>query len=277
MAGQLGWSQADLATLPWARFWNPDMAPLPERAVRALERGQLAPPLLPPLAESGPGLMGDHDGPDDGYALTPGGGVRVSIRTEMPGVTPAMIDWWFGWHGDVAAKYKLWHPRAHVDVAWLRPPPADSQGRARYVGQTSIVDEYIGSRFLRGAIQFVDPAGCGFTDPRLADPQQATLVLARTGLAGAPFNVGWLAHCAVRTGEGSAVRSRFWFGSPHIATRGGLVGGLVAATAGRLARFSEGEARAILIHCAEEMQHLASFLPALHAAFAGDQARVAAT
>ncbi|HRD29702.1 MAG TPA: hypothetical protein PLO65_15480, partial [Caulobacter sp.] len=93
----------------------------------------------------------------------------------------------------------------------------------------------------------VDPAGCGFTDPRLADPEQATLVLARTGLAGAPFNVGWLAHCAVRTGEGSAVRSRFWFGRPHVATRDGPVGAVVAATAGRLARISEGEARSILI------------------------------
>jgi len=266
MALHLGWSDSDLATLPWARFWNPQLAPLPERARRALERGLLAPPMLTPLAEAGPGLMGDGEGLEDGYALTPDGGMRVAILTDMPGVTPAMIDWWFGWHGDQAAKYKLWHPQAHVHVAWQDEPPAGSEGRARYVGQTSIVDEYIGSRLLKGAIRFVDPASLGFADARLADPEQATIVCARTGLVGGPLDIGWLAHSVVRTGSGSVMRSRFWFGGGHIASRGGP-GGLVAkAMARKFLRFSESEARALLTHCAEEMQHLASFLPALHAA-----------
>jgi hypothetical protein len=32
-------------------------------------------------------------------------------------------------------------------------------------------------------------------------------------------------------------------------------------------RPSEADARALLVHCAEEMQHLARFLPALYAEF----------
>jgi hypothetical protein len=32
-------------------------------------------------------------------------------------------------------------------------------------------------------------------------------------------------------------------------------------------RPSEADARALLVHCAEEMQHLAQFLPALYAEF----------
>jgi hypothetical protein len=95
---------------------------------------------------------------EDGWVLTQDGGMRVSVRTDMPGVTPAMVDWWFGWHGDAPAKYKLWHPQAHVHAGWRETPPAGTSGRALYVGQTSIVDEYIGSDLIRGAISFVPPA-----------------------------------------------------------------------------------------------------------------------
>ncbi|BBY58679.1 DAPG hydrolase family protein [Mycolicibacterium sarraceniae] len=36
---------------------------------------------------------------EKGYGTLRGGGFRVAIRTGMPGVTPAMWDWRFGWHG----------------------------------------------------------------------------------------------------------------------------------------------------------------------------------
>jgi hypothetical protein len=64
------------------------------------------------------------------------------------------------------------------------------------------------------------------------------------------------------------MRSRFWMGGRHVGGRN-LLGSLAAPIAKLVQRLGEGDARALLVHCAEEMPHLASFLPALHAEFAG--------
>jgi len=263
----LGYRAADTAE-PFARFFQPQMAPLAAHVCAALDRGGVPAPLLPGLEDAAENLFGGAAVLEDGFVLTPDGGMRVSVRTAMPGVTPAMIDWWFGWHGDRPAKYKLWHPQAHVHVGWRETPPAGTSGRALYVGQTSLVDEYIGSALVRGAIRFVPPASLGFTDRSLEDDRQATLVCARIGLGDAPIDVGYLAHHVRAVPGGSEMRSRFWMGGRHVSGRN-LAGRLAAPLARRVQRLTEGDARALLVHCAEEMPHLASFLPALHAQFAG--------
>ena len=260
----LGYRAADHA-LPYARFFNPNLAPLAPHVCAALDRGGVPDLLLPDIDQAAQNLFGDAPVLEDGFVLTKDGGMRVSVRTDMPGVTPAMIDWWFGWHGDAAAKYKLWHPQAHVHVGWRDPPPSGASGRALYVGQTSLVDEYIASDLIRGSIRFVPPASFGFTDPRLDDDRQATIVCARIGLGDAPIDVGYLAHHVRAVPGGSEMRSRFWMGGKHVGGRN-LIGGLAAGLAKRVLRLTEGDARALLVHCAQEMPHLAAFLPELYAA-----------
>lgn len=259
----LGYRDADHAQ-PFARFFRPELAPLAPHVSAALDRGGVPEVLLPGIEGAAANLFGDAPVLEDGFVLTTDGGIRVSIRTPMPGVTPAMVDWWFGWHGDAAAKYKLWHPQAHVHVAWRDTPPAGARGRALYVGQTSIVDEYIGSDLVRGAIRFVPPETLGFTDPRLKDDSQATIVCARIGLGDAPIDIGYLAHHVRAVPGGSEMRSRFWMGGRHVAGRN-PAGTLAAAVARRVLSLTESDARALLVHCAQEMPHLASFLPELHA------------
>ena len=260
----LGYRAADHA-LPYARFFNPNLAPLAPHVCAALDRGGVPDLLLPDIDQAAQNLFGDAPVLEDGFVLTKDGGMRVSVRTDMPGVTPAMIDWWFGWHGDAPAKYKLWHPQAHVHVGWRDPPPSGASGRALYVGQTSLVDEYIASDLIRGSIRFVPPASFGFTDPRLDDDSQATIVCARIGLGDAPIDVGYLAHHVRAVPGGSEMRSRFWMGGKHVGGRN-LIGGLAAGLAKRVLRLTEGDARALLVHCAQEMPHLAAFLPELYAA-----------
>jgi hypothetical protein len=63
------------------------------------------------------------------------------------------------------------------------------------------------------------------------------------------------------------MRSRFWIGGRYAAGRGSAVGTVLAHVARLVMHPSEADARALLVHCAEEMQHLASFLPALFAEF----------
>ena len=260
----LGYRAADHA-LPYARFFNPNLAPLAPHVCAALDRGGVPDLLLPDIDQAAQNLFGDAPVLEDGFVLTKDGGMRVSVRTDMPGVTPAMIDWWFGWHGDAPAKYKLWHPQAHVHVGWRDPPPSGASGRALYVGQTSLVDEFIASDLIRGSIRFVPPASFGFTDPRLDDDRQATIVCARIGLGDAPIDVGYLAHHVRAVPGGSEMRSRFWMGGKHVGGRN-LIGSLAAGLAKRVLRLTEGDARALLVHCAQEMPHLAAFLPELYAA-----------
>lgn len=260
----LGYRAADHA-LPYARFFNPNLAPLAPHVCAALDRGGVPDLLLPDIDGAAQNLFGDAPVLEDGFVLTKDGGMRVSVRTDMPGVTPAMIDWWFGWHGDTPAKYKLWHPQAHVHVGWRDPPPSGASGRALYVGQTSLVDEFIASDLIRGSIRFVPPASFGFADPRLDDDRQATIVCARIGLGDAPIDVGYLAHHVRAVAGGSEMRSRFWMGGKHVGGRN-LIGSLAAGLAKRVLRLTEGDARALLVHCAQEMPHLAAFLPELYAA-----------
>jgi DAPG hydrolase PhiG domain len=263
----LGWSDSDRATKAYARFLDPHIQPLPETIRHALARGPLPEPLLPALGAAAQSLFGQTDAIEDGFALTADGAMIVAARTDMPGVTPTMIDWWFGWHSDSPERYKLWHPLAHVHAAWLSPPPPATRGRPRYVGQTSIVDEYIGGTLIRAAIRFVEPATLDFTDPSLDDPERGTIVCARTGLGDFPVDVGYVAHHVRRTAGGSEMRSRFWIGGPYAAGRNNALGTMMAQAARLFMRPTEGDARALLVHCAEEMQHLATFLPALYTEF----------
>lgn len=59
-------------------------------------------------------------------------------------------------------------------------------------------------------------------------------------------------------------------GGPHVAGRRGPLASLSAQLAKTFNRFTDRDARNLLSHCAQEMQHLATFLPALHAAFGRD-------
>ena len=258
---RLGWSEHELATLPYARFWNPEMADISADAHRALANSPVAEPLLPPMQQAIGHIINAEV--QNGFTVTSDGAIHVNLVTEMPGVTPAMVDWWFGWHSDIPARYKLWHPLAHVHARWEAQPRAGSVGRSRYVGHTSCVDEYLGSTLIRGAIQFRRPEEFGIADPAVAGGTEATAVCARVGLVHAPVDLGYLVHHVAAVPGGSVMRSRFWIGRPYLAARGGPLRAVLPA-AKRLIGLGELDARALLVHCSQEMTHLALFLPALH-------------
>ena len=217
---------------------------LPAHIRHALHRGPVPEPLLPAIGAAAENLFGGAAVVEDGFALTADGAMLVAARTDMPGVTPPMIDWWFGWHSDSPERYKLWHPHAHVHAVWLAPPAAGTRGRARYVGHTSVVDEYIGSNLIRAAIRFVVPATLGFTDSSLDDPEKATIVCARTGFGDFSIDVGYLVHHVRQTAAGSEMRSRFWVGGPYAAGRSSLAGTVIARAARLVLRPIEADASA---------------------------------
>lgn len=264
----LGYREGDADT-PFGRFYREEMAPLPAHVVEALAVGPQAPELLPGL-ETAPELLREGHLPvETGYTTGRDGSVRVAVLTAMPGVTAEMWDWWFGWHGCDARRYKLWHPRAHLSAAWADGPDRGRRGRARYVGRTSLVQEYLGSTRASVMIRFVTPADLGLDSPALAPGGGRTTVCARVGAARLPVEGGWLLHDVRPTGEGCEMRSRFWLGGPYVALRSAgpvaLSRGLARASGPLLSRQVAEVGRALLVHCAQEMAHLASFLAELHA------------
>ena len=76
---------------PFARFFRPEMAPLPEHVREALAVGAVAAELLPSFDHAGE-LLAPGDWPvETGYAIPGDGSARVFALTDMPGVTPEAL------------------------------------------------------------------------------------------------------------------------------------------------------------------------------------------
>ncbi|WP_019927478.1 DAPG hydrolase family protein [Nocardia sp. BMG111209] len=264
-----GYSGRDRAR-PYARFMAEHTDP-PQPVVADAYAGPPVPSdRIPPFSALTTELAPTgYSAIETGYGHTESGLVWVAARTEMPRVTAAMWDWWFGWHLLESARYKLWHPDAHMyaEVAadrLDRPMP----DRARYLGNISYVDEYIGPKLQQLAIAFHDPIAYGFTVP-----DDHTVVFGRVGSSVAPVDLGWLAHQVRPIPGGAEMRSRFYlrvYGAhtpDPVHTARALARGAAADPSDLLPGI--GMARDLMLHCGQEMNHLSRFLPELHAEFAG--------
>lgn len=263
----LGYRAGDAKT-PFGRFFNPEMASLPTHVVEALQHGPqggmalLAFDRAASLADEG------YQRTENGYGILENGGFQVSVRTDMRGVSPAMWSWWFGWHGCDTRRYKLWHPRAHLSATWKDGEGIGGRGPQRYIGRWSMISEYIGSTRFNGAIQFVEPATMGLPP----DSDDAVAICARLGSGDVPVDVGWFIHHLRSTPGGAEMRSRFWMGGPYIQVRDApsVASRVVRPIASRTLGAPEATARNLLVHCAQEMNHLAGFLAELYELF-GDE------
>ena len=260
--------RGDDADTPFGKFFKPEMAALPKHVVEALQHGTQGGMALLAFDDAASVAEDGYQQTENGYGVLEDGSYQVSVRTDMPGVTPAMWVWWFGWHGSDTRRYKLWHPRAHLSAAWKDGEQSSRRGAERYIGRWSLITEYIGSSKLNGAIQFVAPAELGCPP----DSDDAVAVCARLGASDAPVDVGWFIHHIRSTPGGAEMRSRFWMGGPHIAVRNapGVASKALRPIASRILGNPEASGRNLLVHCAQEMNHLAGFLPELCEAFGNE-------
>ncbi len=260
----LGYTPTELAQSPYAPFYRDALSPLPEHVKEALLTGGQAAELFP-LVDQAKALLNPGYWPvETGFGLATDGSMQVFVLTSMPGVTPAMWDWWFAWHGSEAQRYKLWHPRAHISAQWLD----QRSDLHHYIGRTSQVVEYVGAELLRLTIRFVPPASLGLDDIRL-QRQGEVAICARGGIAGTPMETGWLVHHLRPTAGGCEMRSRFWLGGNNVRPRGmdNTMGKLLGGIAARFNPLRANQGADLLVHCAQEMNHLAAILPALFATF----------
>jgi hypothetical protein len=184
-----------------------------------------------------------------------------------------MIDWWFGWHGAETERYKLWHPQAHLfsQMRHARTRMSVLTDRQKYIGNTSYVDEYVGPHIFRLAIAFHEPREFGLAEQSFKDAQVSTAICARVGFSDYPVDTGYLIHLIRETAQGCEMRSRFWLGEAHVRAvpEGNPIDRILATRFVRRMIMKDRLCRDLLVHCAEEMNHLAGILPALFAQESG--------
>lgn len=239
------------------------LSPIPPRAKGALERGVLQEE-FPGPTEALSLLTAQRETYPDGARRSADGKALVLCTTEMPGVTPAMVDWWFGWHLPESARYRLWHPRAHLEARVEQDRSHLNDDRARYVGNVSYVDEYIGSALQRLAIAFQPPESFGIDD--LAE-RGATAICARTSDRALKSEAGRLVHLVLPVAGGSVMHSGFWLGEiqSHAPLFGAAITRLVNRPSLRRRAIPDRFLLDLFEHCSEEMNHLVKFLPQLYA------------
>lgn len=254
---------------PYAKYMKPHVDPPQPHVPEAIARGPVPAAQIPTRSNLAADMhRSGYSAVETGYGQLPNGELWVACLTDMPGVEPQMWDWWFGWHSKESARYKLWHPDAHA-YADLRYDRADAAGltdQQKYRGNTSYVDEVIDGHLDQLAISFTDPRRFG-VDPAKFD---GTAICGTVGTALVPVNVGMLCHQVRRTATGAEMRSRFYL---NVAGTRSLDLSAIACAIKRgisLPRSVTFDLRfgaALLRHCGEEMNHLAQFLPELHAEF----------
>ncbi len=208
---------------------------------------------------------------ETGWTERPDGSVQVAFRTELPGVTAEMIEWWAAWHPLRDDRYRAWHPTEHFGNRLL-PGNAIRQEKS-YWGAVIYFDEVAGLERTRLRTEFTSPLGFGFSHRPFEHPQVKVIISARVG--DAVMTHTDMAHVFIEEGDGLVLRSRFWI-AEHVRPR--LPGPLVAAediaenlASRKLVRslaVPEGVGPAVARHGAEEYAQLGEILPGLYERFA---------
>lgn len=269
----LGMRVGDLDGKPYAPYWNPDMKPLPPHVREALMRGHEAAELGLSLDQADRLMDAGYLPLETGTTELPNGQVFVAALTHMPRVTGPMFEWWMGWHYMEHQRYKLWHPRAHVanGTEAMQGDDPNLSDREKY-RTTHHVTEYLGNRLEAIKITFYSPETF-FGKTRDFEANQVTaLVCGKVELQRAPITIGHLIHQIRQVEGGAEMRSRFWLGLPRLsaAPEKGLRNRIIGSKWFARRLMDPNLGRTMLVHCGMEMNHLASFLPDLHADYHGE-------
>lgn len=261
-----GYNTADLSS-DLAAFYVEPLADIPETTRLKMSESPLPWGALPGMAGLPQLEQPGYLPVETGYAEAPDGSIAVAVKTPMPGVTPQMWDWWFGWHSSQDLRYKLWHPSAHLSARWQ-----DGESHIGYVGRTSIVVEYIGENLLEAAVRFKSPLNFGFSHETVGRPDKAVYICAKLGHPTLPVDYGYLVHQVRATPDGAEMRSRFFLGGQFVSVnKTGKLATIALEVLKKLKKLPQNFAHDLMHHCAEEMNHLAAVLPRLYARYANQE------
>ena len=246
------------------------MAPPGERVLAAIDAGPITQPGdALPLGEIERLLDPDPLAVETGWCWTAEQIAYVAVRTEMPGVSGEMWDWWFDWHPRDPLRYRLWYPDSHFDISFKPPSTTGAKphwGAVHY----PVEDVGVGRQVIR--IEFRPPTDYGYSTDALSDPRVATIVGGFVGSQREHTRVGVVSHAFLEAEDGVVLRSRFWLGGllrPDLpGPLGDGLGRLINRPAVRRRALPSALPQRLARHCAVEYARLAAILPELHGRFA---------
>jgi hypothetical protein len=256
-----------------AEFLGRPQAPVSRRVTEAIAAGPMDPALAADRHDLDRLLDPEPLAAETGWCTLDDGCGYVAVRTEMPGISPEMVDWWFDWHPHDALRYRVWCPLNHEGTGF--EPGSDmarsTPGAKPFWGTVHYPVEDIGMGMQHIRIAFHRPSLLGFSGDVLDDPRVGTVV---AGLSGDPrlhLQHSLMAHVFLNAPGGLVLRSHFWAGS---ALRPDLPDALAAAAAWLLNRpavrrraIPSRAPAGLADHCSREYAHLASILPELYERF----------
>jgi phloretin hydrolase len=242
----------------------------PEPAVlEAIERGPIQPRDAQPEDDMDRLLEPAELRDECGWCLLPDGCGYVAVRTEMPGVSGAMVDWWFDWHPHDPVRYRVWHPLAHTSNSVELPAV---RGAKPYWGTVHHPVEDIGLGTVHARIAFHPPDALGFSPGALERPGVAAIVGGFAGDDRRRMQHTRMVHVFLDSNGGVVLRSRFWLGAairPYAPEPfAGIAARVLNRPSVRRRMLPSGVPRALARHCAEEYANLGAILPELYEQFA---------
>lgn len=251
-----------------AAFLDRPLSPADPAALAAIDAGPMDPADALPRTDLDRLLDPSPLPGETGWCTLPDGVSYVAVRTPMPGVTAAMVDWWFDWHPRDPLRYRVWHPRAHRSNRVEQPATV---GAKAHWGTVHHPVEDVGTGVVHARISFCAPTALGFTTDALDDPRVGTIACGLVGDDRLHVRHSVMAHVWLNDGDGLVLRSRFWLGA---VLRPDLPGPLGAAGARLINRpfvrrraLPSGLPRQLARHCAEEYANLGALLPELYPRF----------
>lgn len=193
-----------------------------------------------------------------GYVQLSDGNYLAAMYCPMPGVTAEMIEWWFWWHPQERARYRLWFPGEHFDISYAAKDKKyfSSAAFPGFQENTQYPVERVGKDKAPLSIEFVKPERFGFDRQSMDENGVAAIVCGHVGILKGLVPHTEMAHIFFRTDCGLFLVSRFWMGT---SCRSKLLRRKVA---------SEASARGMAEHCCIEYRNLARKLPSLYEQFA---------
>ena len=189
-----------------------------------------------------------------GFVRMENGDYLVAMTCPMPGVTKAMIDWWFWWHPQENVRYRMWYPGEHErngygrkDAAYFNVPDMPA-----FQPNTQYPVERIGKQKMPLVIDFLTAEQFGFDSADMAKGNIAAIVCGHVGAYHNLVQHTEMAHIFFQREDGLFLVSRFWLGKR-------LKNPLI-----RHCMLTDDTAGGMAAHCCVEYRNLSRLLPTLY-------------
>lgn len=243
---------------PYAKYYYRENAPVPEDAIRILDKGPVDPSLATPVHQCNDLLKPGYLPTEIGYCIMPDGTGFVAMKIDMPDVNAEMIEWWFAWFGLESLRYMIWDPDCHYatfvkDEHLEHRLDTNLSYKERRWGTRIIINEDVGLGAQDLYIDFLSPEDFGH-DTTLLKPPIATINNINLGLSGPEIPFACASHLYREISEGLELRARFWLGWNIVDQKPVKVSDNVPFQL----------AKGLTYHCVSEYTNLAAILPQVY-------------